>query len=95
MSSLLNIIGSVNNHEEQVKQASSDLDEQIVEMYKLGWALAESHLMKAAEEVSGGSSEEKKDLSPEEIKEKLKEKYREEMKSDPSKKEEIKKELGA
>lgn len=94
--SLLDLVGTQDEQVKAAAEAGEGLEEQAVEMYKVGWDLWERQLMKAAQEAEGeGKPEGKKEMSPEEEKEQRKQELIAQMKKSPEKKEEIKKEVGA
>jgi len=98
MSGLLELIGESNQEMDKVAK-EGNFEDQVVEMYKTGWDLAESHLMKAAEDVEesdkGGKKTESKSETPENFKERRKTELMEQMKKSPEKVEEVKKEMEA
>jgi len=102
MSTLLDLIsGSGETPQAGMDKVASSAGEDVykekmAEMYKVGCHMAEQDLTKAAEEATGSSCEksQKKDETEEEYKSRRKSELMKDMESNPSKKEEYKKEAG-
>lgn len=95
--SLLDLIsGEAQETVKTAAEAEGDFDNQLAEMYKVGWNLFEAHLMKAAQEMEEGEEGKKtesKSESPEQFKERRKAELMDQMQKSPEKKEELKKEM--